>query len=91
MESVQVALNVPKESKEVLDAVLGLWKELKAKKPLAEVASSSLPALMTAVDGYEKLGAEVKEGKEELAAYAVKELMSLLAPNEAPAAPEAQA
>lgn len=84
MESVQVALNVPKESKEVLDCVLGVWRDLKDKKSVSEVAAGSLPALMTAVDGYEKLGAEAKEGREELAAYAVKELLSLLAPNEAP-------
>ena len=75
METVKVELEVPKETKEVLDALLATLDDVLAKKGAAEIATAALPRLISAVDGYEKIGDELKEGKDALAAFAVAELM----------------
>jgi len=91
MQKVQVMMEVPKESKEVVDLMAALVKDLKAKKSLAEIASDLLPKLMVAVDGFSAIGEEVaSDGKDEMAGYLVQQLMAELmavAPVAAPAAP----
>lgn len=60
IELVKVETEVPKEMKEVADAVIGLVNDIKAKKNIAEIAAGSLPRVVVAVDGYDKLGEEAK-------------------------------
>lgn len=76
MQKVSVTMEVPKESKEVIDALTGLLADIKAKKNLQEVIGGALPRVIAAVDGFGQLGEEVKsDGKDELAGYAVREIL----------------
>jgi len=75
METVKVELEVPKETKEVFDALTSILDDVLAKKGATEIATAALPKLIGAVDGYEKISEELKEGKDALAAYSVAELM----------------
>lgn len=78
MESVQVTFQVPKESKEVIDSAMAIVSHFKAGKSLAE-AAALLPAVMTAVDGVNKIGEEVKSHlNDELAGYAVTAVFGAL-------------
>ena len=78
VETVNVSLAVPKESKEVVDALAGIVEHFKAGKPIAE-AAALLPQVMVAVDGYDKIAAEVgSEYNDELAGYLVKRVLSAL-------------
>lgn len=61
----QKQVDVPKELSDVQDLVLGLIVDLKAKKPLAEVASGRLSELMAALDGFDKVGEELKLHRKE--------------------------
>ena len=45
METVSVELKVPKESKEVVDFIVELYKDIKAKKSISEISAENLPAL----------------------------------------------
>jgi len=79
MEKVIVQMEVPKESKEVVDFLAALVTEFKMKKPIGEIAASTLPKLMTAVEGFNALGEEVKsDGQDEIAGYLVQQVMSAL-------------
>jgi hypothetical protein len=60
VELVKVEIEVPKEMKEVADALIGLAQDIKAKKNIAEIAAGALPRVVVAVDGYEKLSEEAK-------------------------------
>lgn len=76
---VDVVMQVPKEGKEVIDALASILKDVKAGKPIAEIAGGNLQKLIMAVDGFEKLGEEVKsDGKDELAGYMVQQNMEAL-------------
>jgi len=78
MSKVSVTLQVPKESKEVIDALIAVLGHFKAKKPLAE-AAALLPAVMIAVDGVDKLADEVKsDGLDEIAGYATCKIIEAL-------------
>jgi len=78
VETVNVSIAVPKEGKEIIDAVAGIVAHFKGGKPLAE-AVALLPAVMQAVDGYDKVGEEFKsEQSDELAGYAVHKLLAAL-------------
>lgn len=78
VEFVQYPLAVPKEGKEIIDAVTGLVAHFVNGGKLEE-AAAFLPAVMSAVDGYQKLGEELKgEGKDELAAYLVHKVLSAI-------------
>lgn len=78
VESVAVQLDVPKESKEVVDAVTGLVSHFVKGGDLSG-AAAFLPAVMAAVDGYEKLADELgSELKHESAAYAAWKLWEAL-------------
>ena len=79
MNTVKVELNVPKESKEVVDFLAKVVMDLMAKKSIAEVAAGNLAMLMTAVGDFDALGEEMKsQNKDDLAAYLVKTIMSAL-------------
>jgi cell division protein ZapA (FtsZ GTPase activity inhibitor) len=60
MKTVTVTTEVPKEMKEVADAVIGLVADIKSKKSVTEIAAAALPRVVTAVDGFEHLGTEAK-------------------------------
>lgn len=76
---IPVQLNVPKESKEVIDALTALVADLKAKKSLVEISTDMLPKLLIAVEGYDQLGAELKsDGRDDLAGYAVTQILGAL-------------
>lgn len=78
MESVNVSIAVPKEGKEIIDAVSGIVEHFKLGKPIAE-AAALLPAVMQAVDGYNKVGEEIaSEQNDELAGYAVHKILGAL-------------
>lgn len=74
MELVQVSMDVPKEAKEVVDAMSAVIAHFVAKKSLAE-AAALLPALLKAAEGVGNVAAEVKsQYKEELSSYLLKSL-----------------
>lgn len=60
MELVEKTLKVPKELLDIEVALVELVKDIVAKKSLALVAGENLPLLMTAIEGYEKIGEEFK-------------------------------
>lgn len=77
MDKIKYEMEVPKEGKEMVDAVMGLVKHFLDKKPIAEIAGH-LPAVMQAVDGYEKIAGEIAgEGRDELAGYLVHKSLEL--------------
>lgn len=82
IEKKEVVILVGKESKEVIDAVVGIIADIKAKKEVAEIVAGSLPSLMTAVDGYDKLDDEMKsDSRNETVAYAGLQITEVLAPD----------
>jgi len=83
MTTIDVTNKVPKEGKEMVDAIVTLINNAKAKKPIQVIVLEELPALMTAVEGYDKIGEEVKQGSPELAAYAVQQILSAFLPKAA--------
>jgi len=60
VQLVDVTVQVPKEMKDVKDFLVKLLEDIKAKKSITEIAAGSLPGLITAVDGFEKLDDEAK-------------------------------
>jgi hypothetical protein len=71
-------IQVPKESKEVIDAVAAIVAHFKAGKPIAE-AAALLPAVMVAVGDYDKIPEELKsEYKDEVAGYTVHKVLGAL-------------
>lgn len=78
VETVQYTMPVPKESKEIVDAVASIVQHFKQGGSLIE-ASSLLPAVMKAVDGWDKLAEEVKsEYSDESAGYTIHKLWGSL-------------
>lgn len=63
MAIIQVQKDVAKEVDEVLALMVGLVKDVKAKKPLAEIAAGQLVPLMSALEGIDKLDDEIKENR----------------------------
>lgn len=79
MQVVAVTMDVPKEGKEVIDALAGLVADFKAKKPVAEVVAGNLGKLLAAIEGFDQLGEEAKSSnKDELAGYSVQQIMHAL-------------
>ena len=71
VELVKVELGVPKEGKEIIDAAFGIVSHFVNGGKL-EGAAAFLPAVMAAVDGYQKVGEEIaSDAKDELAGYLV--------------------
>jgi len=80
MDLIKVEMEVPKEAKEMVDAVMSLIGHFVDKKPLAEI-TLLLPVIMVAVDGYDKIAAEMKsENRDELAGYLVQKTLELFPP-----------
>jgi len=78
METVSYTMEVPKESKELTDAVAGLLKHFVNGGDLGG-AASYLPAVMTAVSGVDKVPAEMRSsGKDEAVAYLVHKVWDAL-------------
>lgn len=79
MSLVKFELEVGKESKEVVDFIVELVKEIKAGKSAMEIAGGSLPGLMLAVGGFQAIPEELK-GKSafDLGAYAVSKAKELV-------------
>lgn len=80
MDTVNVTLECPKESKEVVDFLAAVVAHFKAGKPLAELAAV-IPAAITAADGWDKIAEEVGKDagkRDELAAYLIWKVMGAL-------------
>lgn len=78
VEKVSYTMEVPKETKELFDAVGGIIEHFKAGKSVTE-AMVLLPAVMEAVDGINKVGEEAKsEYLDEGAAYGVHKIIGAL-------------
>ena len=81
MKFEKVELNVPKESKEIVDAVDAILEDILAKKSVAEIAAENLTGLFEAVSGFDQLDDEFKaQGRDDLAAYLVQKVMNRLLP-----------
>jgi len=77
MNKVSVQMEVPKESKEVIDCLVGLLADIKAKKSMGEIAGGALQKVIIAVEGFDQLSEELKsDGKDELAGYAVQQILA---------------
>ncbi len=71
VETVEVTMKVPKELKEIIDAETMLIKHFVNGGDLAG-ATAMLPAILAAVDGWQKVGAEVKsQYQDEAAGYLI--------------------
>lgn len=78
METVKYEMLVPKEGKELVDALAAIASHFKEGKSVAE-AASLLPVVMSAVDGVGKIGDELKSDyNDELAAYTVTKIWGAL-------------
>lgn len=60
VELVQETVSLPKEINDVRKLVVELVKDLKAKKDISLIAAENFPLLMSAFDGFDKLGEELK-------------------------------
>lgn len=60
VEIVKLEIGVPKEMQDVSVLLQNIVKAIKAKKGVAEIAASELADLIAAVEGYDKIGDEVK-------------------------------
>lgn len=63
MAIVKMELDVAKESKDVMDLLVVLVKDIRAKKTIAEISADALPKLMGAIDGVNQIPDEVKDRK----------------------------
>lgn len=78
IQTVNVTMAVPKESKEVVDAVVGLIRHFKQGGDLAG-ATAKLPMVLAAVDGWEKLGEELKgQQLDEAVGYVSQQVIDVL-------------
>lgn len=76
MQTVQ--LSVDDEVKAAGDALKVLIIDIKAKKPIAQIAADALPGLLAAAGGFQNLGADIKKPDNE--AYLAKCLSEALQP-----------
>ena len=77
----QVTLDVPQESRDIIDFIDGLLEDILAKKDAMTVVTENLPTLVKAVDGYDEVAQSFSdESRSALAAYLVKVLMDRLVP-----------
>lgn len=77
MDLIKYEMEVPKESKEIIDALEKIGQHFIDKKSIAEIAAL-LPAMMTAFDGYEKVKEEVSGSyRDELLGYMMHKLGGL--------------
>lgn len=60
MEFVEQTVKLPKELSEVKKALVELVADIAAKKELAVIVGENLPLLMQAIEGFDKMGEEIK-------------------------------
>lgn len=78
MDRVKYEMEVPKEGKELIDALAGIAKHFMEGQPIA-AAAALLPSVMSAVDGIQKLGEELdSEFKDELAGYMIHKMWAAI-------------
>ena len=78
MDVVKVELDVPKDAKEVVDALAAIAEHFKAGKSIAE-AAALFPVVMAAVDGSQNVMGGLSPGhRDDLAAYLVKKIFGVL-------------
>lgn len=78
MDLVKVELQVPKEAKEIVDALAAIAEHFLSGHGIAE-AAALLPALLSAAQGAQDVIPAIKsEYKDELAAYLVKRILGTL-------------
>ncbi len=63
MEFVKKELEVPKELNDVAVLIVALVEDMVAKKDLATISAENLPLLMSAIQGFEAMGEELKDEK----------------------------
>lgn len=76
VELVKYEMQVPKESKELLDPVVGLIKHFKDGGDI-EGAAVFLPAVMKAVEGLDKIPEELKTHTRTVVAYSVEKIWGI--------------
>lgn len=82
MDVVQVQLEVPKESKEVVDLVKKIIEQVKDGVQVDDIMQI-IPELSNAISGVEKVGDEMKSAKRnDLIAYAGKVIADAIVPAE---------
>jgi len=80
MDLVKYEMEIPKESKEIVDAMMGLVQHFMDKRPLEEI-TLLLPSMMAAFDGYSEVKEEMKsENRDELAGYLIHKALPALMP-----------
>lgn len=80
IEKVKVELEIPKESKEVVDLIDAVLEKVMAKAPIAEF-SVLIGDLMKAVEGVGQIDDEMKsDGRDEVAGYLVHKVLGRLMP-----------
>jgi len=80
METVNVTLPVPKETKEVIDALAAIYDFVKEKKPLTQIGEL-FDELSAAVSGVDQVADEMgSEYRDEAAGYLVHKLLGKLMP-----------
>ncbi len=82
METIKYEMDVPKELKDIVDLLDGILEKVMAKAEMAEY-TQLLGDLMTAIDGIEGVGEEIKsQYRDEAVGYLVHKLMGRLLPAE---------
>lgn len=76
MELIKVEREVPKETKELVDPIVGLVKHFKNGGSV-EDAAAFLPAMLKAIEGIEKVPAELKAEAKKSALYMVDEVWGI--------------
>lgn len=84
METIDVILEVPKEGKEIVDALDALLENILSKAPISSYANL-FDEIYAAGDGVQKVTNEIQsQYRDELAGYMVQKLMARLLPVEKP-------
>lgn len=79
MELIKFELESPKEIMEVVQAIVGIVADIKAKKELPVLAAENLPALLKAFEGADQIPAEIKDAHAVNAAmYLASQLIAVL-------------
>jgi hypothetical protein len=88
VEVVQVQVGVPKEMNDVKVALVSVIHDVKAGKPIAEIAAGNFPKLVDALNGVDQLDDAAKEKLQEslncAALFGAEVAGALLAPKVQP-------
>lgn len=81
VQSSPKQINPGKETSEALEALSGIFADIRAKKPVQEIAMGNLQKLYIAVEGADKIDDEIKSDlRNDTAAYGVKVILDGLLP-----------